>query len=295
MGKIARATKQMRTNEVGRFSDNKNWTDFLWEWAGGATMFETNSERTRELTKYHLRLNKDSSNGTRLPGLFSYANYAEGGAMGASDRFGIGLGTFKEQYKRFMDDVKDLNISGNTLFLIWFGLNDLVTNKRDKAKMEKVAIEMRTLCEKIYWKFPKSYFIFANVPNPQGAVRYMGKEFSEKVCNFQAGAFEFGFELARQIKIFPDNRATLLDIYTPMEHVNENLTAYGLKKGAQPHGMKVQYGPYSELSDKHSFATTSDEAHPTEAVYKLLAQLWAEEVLNRFDLGLLRKRWQEGI
>lgn len=288
MGRFARAIKQMRTNEVGRFSDNKNWTDFLWEWAGGATMFETNAERTRELTKYHLRLNRLSRFGTPPARGFSYANYAEGGAMGASDRFGVGLGTFKEQHKRFMDDVKKCPTSGNTLFLIWFGLNDLVTNKRDKAKMEKVAIEMRTLCEDIFRKVPNAYFIFANVPNPQGAVRYMGKELSKEVCDFQAGAFEFGFELARQISIFPDNRATLLDIYTPMEHVNENLTAYGFTKGAQPHGMKVQYGKYIGLSNKHFFTTTSDEAHPTEAVYKLLAQLWAEEVLDRFELGLLR-------
>jgi len=39
---------------------------------------------------------------------FAYANYAEGGAMGASDRSSIGLGTFKEQHKRFMDDEKNI-------------------------------------------------------------------------------------------------------------------------------------------------------------------------------------------
>jgi hypothetical protein len=25
----------IRINEIGRFSDRKNWTDFLWEWSGG--------------------------------------------------------------------------------------------------------------------------------------------------------------------------------------------------------------------------------------------------------------------
>lgn len=30
-GKFARMLGMMRTNEVGRFSDNRNWTDFLWE------------------------------------------------------------------------------------------------------------------------------------------------------------------------------------------------------------------------------------------------------------------------
>jgi len=154
--------------------------------------------------------------------------------------------------------------------------------------MEQVAIEMRNLCEDIFRKVPNAYFIFANVPNPQGAVRYMGKALSEEVCDFQIAAFEFGFELSRQISIFPNNRATLLDLYTPMEHVNENIVAYGFTKGAQPHGMKVQYGKYIGISNLHFYTTTSDGAHPSEAVYKLLAQLWSEEILQQFELGLLR-------
>lgn len=227
-------------------------------------MFGTDAAQSRELTKHYLTLNKMSRYGTPVSCGFSYANYAEGGAMGASDRSGMGLGTFEEQQKRFLKDVESHPTSGNALFLIWFGLNDLVTNGRDKDKMKKVAVEMCSLCEGLLKKSANSYFVFANIPNPQGAVRFMGKELTEVVRDYQTGSFEFGYELARQVSIFPDNRATLIDMYTAIEHVNENLNAYGLKKGAQPKGMKVRYGKYYGISSDAFFTTTSDEAHPTE-------------------------------
>jgi phospholipase/lecithinase/hemolysin len=287
MGRIARLIGAMRTNDVGRFSDGRNWTDFIWEWAGGATLLNTDAATSRELTQKHRSLNQSSRYGTPPSCGFSYANYAEGGAMGASDRSGVGLGTFGAQQAAFLDHLKMLRTSGNTLFLIWFGLNDLVTNGRDKEKMKAVAVEMCTLCEDILKKDANSYFIFANIPNPQGAVRYMGKELTEEVRGFQTGSFEFGYELARQVSVFPDGRASLLDMYTPMEHVNENLAAYGLKKGAQPKGMPVRYGQRMGISSDEFFTTTSDGAHPTETVYKLIAQIWADEIRKRFDLGLL--------
>jgi phospholipase/lecithinase/hemolysin len=287
MGRIARLIGAMRTNAVGRFSDSKNWTDFIWEWAGGATLLDTDAATSRQLTEKHRTLNQFSRYGTPPSCGFSYANYSEGGAMGASDRFGVGLGTFKDQQQAFLGHLNMHRTAGNSLFLIWFGLNDLVTNGRDKEKMKAVAVEMCTLCEAILKRDPNSYFIFGNIPNPQGAVRYMGKELTEEVRGFQTGSFEFGYELARQVSIFPDGRASLLDVYTPMEHVNENLQAYGIKKGAQPHGIPVHYGKRTSYSSDDFFATTSDEAHPTEAVYKLLGQIWADEIKKRFELGRL--------
>lgn len=289
MGQVARALGMMRTNEAGRFSDRKNWTDFIWEWAGGATMFETGAERTRELTLHHRSLNKMSRYGTPPSAGFSYINYAAGGAMGASDRSATGLGTFKDQVDKYLEEMPAFRTSGDVLHIVWFGLNDLVTNGRDKTKMKQVAVEMCDLCEQILTKQRQnSYFIFANIPNPQGAVRFMGKEETELVRGYQTGAFEFGYELARQASIFPDNRATLLDLYTPIEHINEHLDAYGLKKGAQPTGVKVRYSKMESFDNNSFFTTTSDEAHPTEAVYRLIGQIWAGEILARFDLGELR-------
>ncbi|WP_028774823.1 SGNH/GDSL hydrolase family protein [Shewanella waksmanii] len=289
-GRLARLLGLMRTNEVGRFSDTRNWTDFIWEWSGGTTLFEKDAKTTKKLTKHHLTINSESSYGCTPARCISYANYAEGGAMGGSDRSGIGLGTFSEQTKRFLHDEKTSPPSKNTLFLIWFGLNDLVTNGRNKSDMKKVAIEITTLCEELLNKNSNSYFIFANIPNPQGSVRYFGKELTEEVRDYQQGAFEFGYELARQVTIFPDTRASLLDMYSISEYINDNLDVYGLKKGSQPHGMKVKYGSDAPISSDDFFVSTSDRAHPTEQVYKLIANAWSEEILKRFDLGTLRIR-----
>jgi hypothetical protein len=297
MGRIARSIGAMRTNKVGRFSDGKNWTDFLWEWSGGQSMFERDASRTDELSKHHMKLGKFSRFGAPARNGFSYVNYAEGGAMGASDRFGMGLGTFKAQVKSYTDQIKQGNVeTGNVLHIIWFGLNDLVTNGRSKDKMKAVAVEMCGLCEKIMTNCGgKAYFLFANIPNPQGAVRYMNKEDTQKVRDFQTGAFEFGYELARQVSIFPDNRADLLDMYTPMEHVNENVNFYKIKKGAQPHGMKVRYGKINSDGSDRYWATTSDEAHPSEHVYKIIAKIFATNIQGRYNLGLLSNNLEKNF
>jgi phospholipase/lecithinase/hemolysin len=290
MGRFARAIGAMRTNAVGRFSDCKNWTDFIWEWAGGATMIEKDADRSNELTAYHRKLNKHARWGTPPSAGFSYVNYAEGGAMGAHDKFGVGLGTFKAQYKQYKEELKTYRTGGPTLHIVWFGLNDLVTNGRKKNKMGPVAVQMRELCEKMLNENrDNAHFILANLPNPQGAVRFWGKELTDQVCDYQVGAFEFNFELARQLSIFqvPD-RVSLVDMYTPIESINENLGAYGLKKGAQPKGVPVRYSKYGSQDTNSNYTTTSDEAHPTEAVYKIIAKIFAGGILAKYDVGNLR-------
>jgi len=60
---------------------------------------------------------------------------------------------------------------------------------------------------------------------------------------------------------------------------------YGIRKGAQPHGVPVRYGaPPSEVS---YYTYTSDEAHPTEEVYKLIAKIWAEAIVKKYEVGTL--------
>lgn len=290
MGKFARALGAMRTNAVGRFSDRKNWTDFLWEWAGGASMIDKDADHSNELTEHHRTLGKNSRWGTPAAAGFSYCNYAEGGAMGASDKFGIGLGTFKEQYHRYKEQRKKQLTAGNTLYIVWFGLNDLVTNGRNKEKMSPVAAEIRLICEKIQKLNPVgAHFLFANLPNPQGAVRFMDKEFGDEVCGLQYGAFEFNHALAREINVIqPNGRASLVDMYTPIEEINGNLDAYGLKKGAQPKGIKVKYSKMDSFDNNSFWTTTSDKAHPTETVYKYIAKIISTGILQHYDLGTLR-------
>ena len=145
MGGIARLLSLMRVNEVGRYSDGRNWTDYIWEWATGNRLIAVDKETSLAATACHRSLSKDSANGSEvLSSPVHYANYAEGGAMGASDRAGAGLGYYKDQVLRYIEERKKYPIPGNTLHIIWFGLNDLITNGRDPAKMDYVADEIGT-------------------------------------------------------------------------------------------------------------------------------------------------------
>jgi phospholipase/lecithinase/hemolysin len=144
---------------------------------------------------------------------------------------------------------------------------------------------MAAVCTRIRDRDRNSFFMFGNLPNPQGAVRFLGQEATEKVRGYQQGSFELGFELANTLaRQFPHS-GSIVDIYTPMEHVNNNLRAYGITEGAQPRGVPVRYGaPPSAVS---SYAYTSDEAHPTEEVYKLIAKIWAEAIVRHYQVGML--------
>ncbi|MGN6090743.1 MAG: hypothetical protein ACTHOL_00175, partial [Luteibacter jiangsuensis] len=101
----------------------------------------------------------------------------------------------------------------------------------------------------------------------------------------------FGHELAKHInEDFPKtNPAGIVDIYTPMYHVCKNLNSYGFTKGAQPKGIEVRYGAPPKNQQAAFYTTTSDEAHPTEEVYKVIAQIWASEIGKHFELGSLRQ------
>lgn len=275
-GVFARMFGLMRTNDVGRFSDSKNWTDFIWEWSGGTSMFQKNASTTRKITELHLSLNNKIKNNTP----FSYANYAEGGAMGASDRSKVGLGTFKEQKELFLKDAKKLNINDQTnVFLIWFGLNDLVTNGRNENKMGPVADEICDSCDQLLKEFPNSYFFVANIPNPQTAVRYVGKTEEKDVIAFNDGALQFSVALAERINNQP--HVHLVDIRTATDDIDENIEKYGLVKASQPKGAKVRYD--GEKADKR-YSTTSDKAHPTEAIYRLMANVWATKIVEILEL-----------
>ncbi|NII53826.1 SGNH/GDSL hydrolase family protein [Luteibacter sp. SG786] len=284
----------MRTNQVKRFSDNRNWTDFIWEWAGGSPLITVNQSTSLAAAAPHLRWSANSKNGSSTTDPLYYANYAEGGAMGGSDRSSTGLGYFKEQVAKYAQDLKAYPLTsehGVGLYLIWFGLNDLVTNERDKSDMAKVGREMASLCQDIIKLDPNAAFLFGNLPDPQDAVRYYGQEATQKVIDFSTGSLNFGHELAKHInEDFPKNNpAGIVDIYTPMYHVCRNLDAYGFIKEAQPKGIEVRYGAPPKNQRAAFCTTTSDEAHPTEEVYKVIAQIWATEIGKHFELGSLRQ------
>jgi phospholipase/lecithinase/hemolysin len=290
-GTVASLLGLMRTNQVLRYSDNRNWTDFIWEWAGGRPLIRVDRDTSLAAAVPHLTWAANSNDGSAQGAPLYYANYAEGGAMGGADRWGAGLGTFREQANRYLKDLQNYGPSpGVGLYLIWFGLNDLVTNGRDPTDMRAVARQMSQICQEIAGVDSNAAFLFGNLPNPQSAVRYLGQEGTEKVLGFSEGSLNFGYELAKEIKDnFPNNPAGIVDVYTPMDHVCRNLNSYGLTRKDQPTGIEVRYGapPRDQLA---AFCTTtSDGAHPTEEVYKLIAQIWADEIKKHFELAALRQ------
>jgi len=293
-GQFASLFGLMRTNQVNRYSDNRNWTDFIWEWAGGLPLITVDKATSEAAATPHLTWSRNSNQGSSIGGPLYYANYAEGGAMGGADRWGAGLGTFREQFTRYKNDLKGYGPEpGVGLYLIWFGLNDLVTNGREPTDMKAVALQMSQICQEIIALDPNASFLFGNLPNPQDAVRYMGQEATDKVLGFSQGSFEFGHELAKEITAhFPRNPAAVVDIYTPMDHVGRNLNSYGFTKGKQPTGVEVRYGATPRDQLAAFYTTTSDAAHPTEEVYRVIAQIWSDEIKKHFELGLLRQNVQ---
>lgn len=288
-GGIASLFGLMRTNQVNRYSDNRNWTDFIWEWAGGQPLIRVDKDTSEAAALPHLTWNAASSTGSPVNAPLPYANYAEGGAMGGSDRWAAGLGTFREQADRYLDDLRRYGPQpGVGLYLIWFGLNDLVTNQRDPTDMKAVALQMSQICQDIAAVDPNAAFLFGNLPNPQSAVRYLGQEATDKILGFHEGSLNFGNELASEINAnFRNNPAGFVDLYTLMDHACRNLDAYGLIRDRQPNGVPVRYGAAPTDPIVTFCTTTSDGAHPTEEVYRLIAQIWADAIRKDFVLGQL--------
>src|SRR4051812_17025179 len=188
-GRMARATNQMYVSPSGRFSDCRNWTDFMFEAATGLTMIAGSAEKTIALSARHTSLTKDSlvlapaaSDGW----FFQYANYAEGGACGDKPASKAAfLGTFKDQVDAFENDCKASRVPlGNTLFIIWFGANDLYTAERKAIDMSQVASQVastqRTRLDLIVKTQNQTTmggnyackFIFVDLCRPLTSVRY---------------------------------------------------------------------------------------------------------------------------
>jgi GDSL-like Lipase/Acylhydrolase len=181
-GKMARATNQMYVSPTGRFSDCRNWTDFMFEAATGMTMIVDSASSTIAISERHHSFTKQSE----VPGAFQYANYAEGGACGDTPATkGPFLGTCKDQVDAFVGHCRTSRLPlGNTLFIIWFGANDLYTAKRNATEMSQVAQQIASTQRKRLAAWVKNWnqallgadgtckFIFVDLCRPLTAVRY---------------------------------------------------------------------------------------------------------------------------
>lgn len=259
---------------------------------------------------------------------FRYANYAVGGATGGipySRAKRIALTTMKEEVQAFRSDHAKVQCSGEPfLFFVWFGANDLYTAGCPANLMgdvaEKIARKRRSEIAAIVGAL-NAKFIFVNLGLPLSAARYqlvfdrrqaknkahvtkqilkgvdekklkLTKKFAEtrkEINNFESGALLFNSTLK-------DLCGLNGDIYVDMasavsrEAVSGMLNALGLITGVQEKGTSDTFvDPIAYDSFQAPMQiSTSDEAHPTDRVYKLMwdtlkAKLWE----NQYTFGKL--------
>ena len=164
-GELGRLVRAMRVNETGRFSDGKNWTDFLVEWATGEALLWGNRDLAirkstdhRTLTSYStlevnawggslaakppvdldqylkFRAEEQKRPPSATPARVRYVNYAMGGCIVTTDwapKFGA-LTYLRGQVEDYLvqRDLMGSAFGGATLHVIWAGLNDFVTAGR---------------------------------------------------------------------------------------------------------------------------------------------------------------------
>lgn len=324
MGAFAKKIGAMTVNPNGRFSDCRNWTDYMFQAAtGGHTLVVGSAKDTIAATMPYKRFGPNSMC-LKGDNWFRYANYAEGGACAGTPKSmqgKIGLGTFKDQVGRFRKDIQSVRIQpGETfLFLVWFGANDLYTDGQKPTDMPAAAAKImkrrgeilriiqdnggRTLGDRDWVRF-----VFMGMGLPMSAARYQLKldramqrlrnneihlkrynikriwkskeEIVKELFNARieklnllaAGAMLFNDrlrDLARAPDLFVDMQQHLGEssITAMMEH-------YQMLQGVEPKGwsnMHLSANDYDQImSDVQVPLSTSDEAHPTDRVYKYM-------------------------
>lgn len=321
-GKFAKKTGAMTVSPSGRFSDCRNWTDFMYEEAAGTSLVLGNAKDTIDASKSHLRLGQNSGwLNTRVAATkrFFYANYAEGGACGGIPAMSLAkpaLGTFKDQVKRYIADFNSLYATPKpsglvgvdwsasadaklTLFLVWFGANDLYTAQCAPTAMagvaEKVANKRRHELSRLVGA-KNARFIFMNLARPEASVRYQelyeqqkgtkmdrfkkffGGGIEKQLDKFRQGADLFNARLQHYAVQNGDVVVDIASVVHP-DVMASGLKELGLMEGSQSDGTSKTYVPAriyddpklkKQLLGKTQHVTTSDKAHPTDQVYKVM-------------------------
>ncbi len=149
LGGFAKAIGQMTTNETGRYSDGRNWTDYIYQWVGTENLVGLDVETTKKKSTVFQSLTENSkipfSNSVEKGPLVYYANYAKGGAVAASDKLAKGgtLSYLTAQCDQYLAQRKKLGtkFTGATLHVIWIGLNDIVTAERADTEGPEVVYD----------------------------------------------------------------------------------------------------------------------------------------------------------
>jgi phospholipase/lecithinase/hemolysin len=176
-GRAAILFNEMFVSPTGRYSDCRNWTDFMFEEVTKESLVRHTAEESIAHSKKHLRVQREAELTLSYPSRarFLYANYAEGGACGWTPASkGPFLGTFEDQVDQFFSDIRvHPLLEGATLFIIWFGANDLYTAGRKATEMNLVAQEIAgRQRSRLNTVVPSSKFIFVDMARPLTSVRY---------------------------------------------------------------------------------------------------------------------------
>lgn len=250
-GILARFLHLMRVNEVGRYSDSKNWADYLWEWSGGTSFIDNQDKKTTDiLTKNHFSL--DNSTHGSVDGKFSFVNYAVGGAIiGESEKISgkMGLTLLDKQKKEYLKQFAKEDVHPErTLHIIWAGLNDTVTDEKKPEQMEQLAAKIREFTDdtrKVVEKDGRqAYFMIVNNPDPKEAVRYVNQQDRPLLLEAQKA----NDELNEYLRLNFENAGGNIKFVDMNELLkSSNLSQLHLIKAAQSKGMKVQYQAPDEV------------------------------------------------
>lgn len=305
-GVFARATGLMTVSPSGRFSDCRNWTDFMYEEATGATLVMGGAAATVSASRMHLRF-RSASDVSKGAAKFRYANYAEGGACGGIPAWStakLAVRTMKEQVRQFRGDWRTLYggpgpADEPTLCFVWFGANDLYTAGCKPEAMagvaEKIASKRRHEVAAVVGA-KNVRFVFMNLARPEASVRYQlalrakKDTRADRVMKFLGGGVEKEIrELQRGVDLF--NRALRThtsrngDVYVDTasavapQVVTTLVARLGLLDGPQAKGTSKTFvgadamdARERENQSRLTHVATSDEAHPTDKVYQYI---WA--------------------
>jgi len=327
LGRIAASTGGMTVSPGGRFSDCRNWSDYLYEAATGQTLVAGTAENTRKLSEPHKRLRAGCRCLDGSEQWFRYANYAEGGACAGSPTSligRIGLGTFRDQVTRFQHDMRQFAPVSRDgpgdrrfLFLVWFGANDIYTDGQRAAAMPGVVTRVMKRRQEIVNVLHAAgvgtdddavRFVFMGMALPTSAARYQA-QFERANRRLQDGEihglrariqllwksrmrivremFDARMEALSQLAIaaliYNDNLSGSVvapDLYVDMQHhlsesaVDAMMQHYRLLQCNEPKGWSRMYMSAADynsiMADVMVPFSTSDEAHPTDRVYRYM-------------------------
>ncbi len=292
---------------TGRFSDGRNWVDFLWAYMTGydpgCQMYNLFSEKETQVNSTkHMRLTgtKTSRSGHQL------VSYAEGGAVANPSTSGVPyskriarsmLASIDQEVDLYLKERASLRADAikneETLHIIWAGANDLVTVNCSTASIPAAAASVVTQAERILAAVPGSEVMVIDLPSLDSAARFIE---NDSVSRGELAKRSMMYDVALESHIRDSNLARgshLIKLFKLSENLTPKEMGY---RGFDPFAAQsvstrnTKTSPAVSLAaaglvdrpetlpllryedigvDENSkFAYTSDQLHPTEQAHR---------------------------